>query len=96
MNANPTIIRGTLYPSQRAAAAALGVHVATVHQALERGRADFVGLAIKGRPGRPCYINGKRWPSQAACARALGVRPATISRALGEGRTTVRTGAARA
>ena len=87
----PTMIRGQLYPSLTAAARALGVHLSTVHQALERGTQDQIGQC-RGRPGSPCYINGRRWPSQAAAARALGVRPATISRALAEGRTCVRPG----
>lgn len=92
MNANPTLIRGTLYPSQRAAAMALGVHPQTVTQALERGTENNIGLGRRGAPGAPCYMNGKRWPSQAAAARALGVRPAAICRALAEGRTYVRPG----
>ena len=85
----PTRIRGTLYPSQTAAARALGVNHATVHSALERGTEDKIGTS---RRGRPCYINGKRWPSQSAAARAIGVRTASICKALAAGRTMVRVG----
>lgn len=89
MNGQPTTIRGVTYPSQRAAALALGLHPQTIHQALERGTVDNVGLGKRGRPGSPCYINGQRWPSQRCAARALGVRPAAIARALAQGRTYV-------
>lgn len=88
----PTLIRGQLYPSQTAAARALGVHISTINMALQRGTEALVGLGRRGCPGSPCYMNGKRWPSQRAAARALGVRPAAISRALAEGRTYVRPG----
>lgn len=88
----PTLIRGTVYPSQAAAARAIGVHHATVHQALERGKPDGIGAGLIGRPGIPCYINGKSWPSRAAAARAIGVRPASIGKALEAGRTVVRVG----
>lgn len=88
----PTLIRGQLYPSQTAAARALGVHLSTVNAALNAGTEDRIGLGLQGSPGSPCYMNGKRWPSQAAAARALGVTPAAISRALADGRTHVRPG----
>lgn len=84
----PTTIRGVLYPTQRAASVALGVSPKTVHKAIQRGRAEYIGLG-KIDMGQPCTMNGQRYPSQTAAANALGVRRATISRAVAEGRSTV-------
>lgn len=91
-SSTPTLIRGQLYPSQSAAARALGVHPSTVCNALERGTADKIGLAQKGRPGEPCYLNGRLWPSRAAAARALGVSTSAISQALRRPNRYVRPG----
>lgn len=94
---SPTLIRGVLYPSQSAAARALGVSQSTINQALERGTQDHVGQGRRWRSGaplRPCYINGHRWPSRTAAANALGVSRAAISHAIAAGRTTVRPGRA--
>jgi hypothetical protein len=40
----PVVIRGVTYESLSAAARALGVTVQAVHDGLERGRADQIGL----------------------------------------------------
>lgn len=40
---SPVLVRGTLYPSQAAAARALGVHPKTLQGALDRGTLDRVG-----------------------------------------------------
>ena len=96
MTPQPTFIRGTHYPSQRAAARAIGVSPKTVFQSLERGTQERVGLAKPtgqlGRPGRACHINGRDWPSITAAARALGVRRNTIFKALEAGRDVIRPG----
>lgn len=78
----PTLIRGTLYPSQNDAAKSLGVSPSTICRALEEGRLDTVGLGKTGRPGKPCYLNGRRWPSRAAAARALDVTVPAVCKAL--------------
>lgn len=74
----PVIIRGTLYPSQSAAARALGVAQAVVFRALDRGTADNVGL---GR-SKPVTIDGTEYPSVTAAAAALGRAKSTISKRL--------------
>ena len=79
----PVRIRGITYPSQRAAARALGVCDATVRKALDAGRIDEVGLNIRrgGHPGTPCLYRGKAYPSRAAAAKACGVTKAAVSKA---------------
>lgn len=86
----PTKIRGVIYPSQAAAARALGVSQTTVFHAIEAGREDQVGLGRPGAPPKPCYMNGRRWPSIRAAAAALGVSKTAISRARRQGRLEVR------
>lgn len=44
----PITIRGTTYPSQQAAAEALGVSFHAVHIAKKRGRLDFLGIGRGG------------------------------------------------
>lgn len=41
-------IRGTLYPSVKAAAAAHGVKENTVYEALSKNRTDGIGLGVGG------------------------------------------------
>ena len=84
----PVTIRGTEYPSQRAAARALGVGMGTVCKAIAAGRLDTVGL---GRPGgnppnlerreqvRKLHAKGL-WVAE--IARRLDTYPATVSKAL--------------
>lgn len=88
---NPTLIRGVLYPSQKAAAAALSVTEAAVSLALAEGRPDSVGLGITGAPHKPCYMNGRRYPSRKAAAEAIGCTRAAISRAIGQGKAEITT-----
>lgn len=69
----PTLIRGTLYPSQKAAADALGVHYTTVAKAVEAGEADRVGLAPRGRRiAVPVEIDGVLYASISQASRATG------------------------
>lgn len=80
----PVRIRGIVYPSQRAAAAALGVTEKTIRNALDAGRIDDTGLGLRrgGRPGKPCTFQGKRYPSMHEAARDTGVSVATVSKAV--------------
>ncbi len=79
----PVRIRGVLYPSQTAAALALGLHPGTIAKALDAGRVDEVGLGIRrgGQPGKPCIYRGKAYPSRKAAALACGVSVAAVSKA---------------
>lgn len=94
--AQPCRIRGVLYPSQRAAALALGVSEGAISIALAGGWIDQVGLGPrKGGQhpnARPVRMNGKRWPSMADASLALNVSVAAISFAVSQGRTHVRPG----
>jgi hypothetical protein len=84
---NPCKIRGVLYPSQRAAARALGVIEATVSEALNKGRADTIGLT-KRRP-KPIKYGGIQFSSHAECARHFGVHPSTFGYRLETGRDPI-------
>ena len=74
----PIRIRGVVYPSQQAAAIALGVHPTTICKALEAGTLDRVALRMGGNPGKPCVFRGKRYPSRAAAAADCGVSIAKV------------------
>ena len=78
----PVRIRGVTYPSQKAAADALGLHPQTITNALNRGYIDQVGLRRGGNPGKPCFYRGKSYPSRQAAATAWGVSRAFISKQL--------------
>ena len=70
----PTLIRGVLYPSQGAAARALGVHYTTVAKAMEEGTLDRVGLNPKGRRiGQPVEIDGVHYRSIRQASKATGI-----------------------
>lgn len=76
----PVEVRGKVYPSARAAAAALGVSVASVYCAISRGNIDRLGLGPDyskkvtkgGRAPKRIVVAGQEFPSIAALARALG------------------------
>lgn len=80
----PVTIRGVAYPSQKAAAEALGVAKATVCAAAKRGTLDKVGLGLS-QPGcepaytRPTTVAGVTYPSRKAAAEALGVTLSQLS-----------------
>lgn len=85
MKGNPVRIRGVDYPSQAAAARALGVSASAIGMALAVGRPDSAGLgsgAGGGHPGKPCWYRGKRYPSRTAAAKACGVSVAAVSKAV--------------
>lgn len=74
----PVRVRGVVYPSQRAAASAMGVSEKTVRNALDAGTIDLVGLLVAGRPGKPCTYRGAEYPSMTAAAIACGVSEKTV------------------
>ncbi len=80
---NPVRIRGVDYPSQAAAARALGVTRNTVNCALERGDIDSIGLWVV--PKTPVTIRGVEYESASAAARALNLSPSTIFAAINRG-----------
>lgn len=72
------MIRGVYYPSQTAAARALGVNTCVVTKALERGTINNVGRGKTGRPGMPVTIRGVTYGSLTDAARAIGVSVTAI------------------
>ena len=84
MKAIPITIRGTEYPSQIAAARALGVTRQCVSIALKDNRSlDRIGTGVKAVP---VTVYGVKYPSYAAAGRALGVSTAAVRLAFIEGR----------
>lgn len=72
MKPYPILIRGVLYPSQCAAARALGVSHRTVYSALERGSLDFVGCGRNYHNKKRTTIEGVTYPTMKAAAHAQG------------------------
>jgi len=82
-----TLVRGVIYPSQAAAASALGVARSTLRDALENGRLDTVGLCkVRGRPRQITY-KGVTYRSIAAAATANGETKDSLYRKLSKGKT---------
>ena len=79
---NPVRMRGTDYPSQKAAAQALGVGQNTITDALDGGWIDEVGLRKGGQRPKPCTYRGKQYPSRTAAALACGVSVQRVSAAV--------------
>ena len=73
----PVRIRGTVYRSITAAAAAQGVNPRTVYKHLDAGTPDSIGLARNPGP-RSCVQDGIEYPSLAAAAAALGITRQSI------------------
>ena len=92
-NPVPTRIRGTLYPSQSAAARALGVPQAAIYLAAEAGTLDNAGLGRNATRRYAAILDGVRYESQADLARAAGVNPewlnAKIRKARKQGKKSV-------
>lgn len=86
MRGNPVEIRGVRYPSQQAAAAALGVSPSTLCDALRNGTADRVGLTKRHGISEPVTIRGVTYPSVPDAAAALGVSAWTVYSARRHGR----------
>lgn len=78
----PVLIHGQTYPSQTAAAIALGLSSKTIWNALERGSLDTVGTGK--RKGIICFWMGECYPSLRAASRTTGVAVDTIRRRLGK------------
>lgn len=76
-------IRGEVYPSQSAAARALGVSQATVCHALDRGDIDRVGL--RGRLLQPIALGGVQYRSTRQAAKALGMSNSQLQRRVRRG-----------
>lgn len=74
----PIAIRGQIFPSQAAAAKALGMHASSVHSALERGTLDSIG---RGRcwNSNPVSLDGVSYDSQKSCANANGLTEIQIA-----------------
>lgn len=81
-------IRGKVYPTAQAAAAALGVVSDTIHRAIREGRLDLVGLQRpeSTRQGLPVRIRGRVYANAAAAAAVLKLTPNAVLRAVREGR----------
>ncbi|WP_146038586.1 NUMOD1 domain-containing DNA-binding protein [Paracoccus sp. SY] len=86
----PCHINGQFYPSQKAAAEALGVTPNAISNAIIHGREDNV-RRFKGHKGNlnarhiPVVIFGRRYRSKLAAAKALGVNYRTFRRWLENG-----------
>lgn len=77
----PTLIRGVLYPSQRAAAQALGISLTSVQKAMDEGRLETVGLNLRGpRMSRRVCVNGVWYPSHRRAAAKIGMPQWAVSR----------------
>jgi predicted transcriptional regulator len=90
-NAMPVVIRGKHYPSQRAAAAALGITQSAVSRMLtKRGELSACGLRKYGAPGNrnasrpltigPLTIGPLTFESRTKAAERLGITRNQISR----------------
>ncbi|WP_139165941.1 hypothetical protein [Paracoccus tibetensis] len=94
-NCVPVRIRGVVYPSISAAAAALGTSAANISAQLARfGDAERAGTGIRGarRPGKPgnakqCRIHSRLYPSLHAVAKDLGVSYTYLSKQASAGFT---------
>lgn len=87
---NLTVIRGVTYPSQAAAARALGVNERAIVSALDRGTVDNVGLGRNCHSKRPVLLDGVKYDSIADAARSIGMQPQLLARKLRNGRKTAK------
>lgn len=82
----PVMVRGTLYPSQKACARAHGVNVSTLRSHFERwGHLDRLGLK-RSLTSKPVEVDGIVYPSRTAAVRQTGIPMATLVRMLRDGR----------
>lgn len=88
----PIIIRGVEYPDKAAIAAAFGISIPSVRNAIRLGRTEFIGIPAHktrkrtGTDPMPMRIAGKVYPDAHAAAKALKVSVKTIYSALSTGR----------
>lgn len=80
----PITIRGTTYPSRRAAAAALGITPSAITVAEQAERLDWVGTG--SRRGQRWTIRGVSYTTSVEAAKALGVTPSAVRVAKQKGR----------
>lgn len=92
----PVTIRGTTYPSVRAAADALGVTPSTIYSALGRGREDTIGIGPGHRPvenrlggnPKPITLGGVTYRSKRAASIALGMSKGYVTDVLSSRKKT--------
>ena len=78
-HAKPGIIRGAKYPSQLAAARALGISHSAISLAVRRGDLNNVGLTKRsGRVGKSTTVGGVTYPTRQAACDAVGVYPGKL------------------
>jgi hypothetical protein len=86
-------IRGVHYPTQAAAARALGVSRQTVTSAVKAGRTEFIGLGYAPgahRAPQPITVDGVQYRSLTAAAVATGYPHKRLRMFLNEGIPLVR------
>lgn len=76
-------VRGVVYPSVKAAAAALGITANAVYSALGRGNMDTVGTG-QNKP-QAIQLDGLSFPSIRAASLALGFKRTYLSKVLSKG-----------
>lgn len=92
MTGGPITIRGTAYPDADAVAAAFGISRQAVHNAIRRGRGDYIGIPAHltrkrtGAEPLPVRVRGMVFPSAADAAKHFGVSVITVRVAILEGR----------
>lgn len=94
-SAKPFEYDGKVYPSQRRAAAEIGVSNSYLSKLLRRGgpivlrpltTGEKPHHRVKTRNMQVCAAHGFTWPSQRACAAEFGVSESFICKLLAEGR----------
>lgn len=78
----PVRIRGKVYPSQTAAAKALGLTQATIRAALERGTLDVAGLGANYNRMVAIRHKERKYNSMAAMSRELNISYAPLRNAV--------------
>lgn len=81
----PTTVRGVVYPSQCAAARALGVRQTTVNKAARIGTLDNLGTGLPNYR-KPITVNGVEYPSTRHAERAHGIVNGLLARAVRDGK----------
>lgn len=79
-------VRGTVYPTVQACAAALGVSQEAVYWAIRDGNLPRLGLGCVGRELIPIRIRGQRFASAAEAAAHFGVKKSAIYQAIAKNR----------
>lgn len=80
---NPVEAGGTIYPSQKAAAEALGVSPAAISMALKRhGHLNNIGNPCPWGSAKPCEVFGVKFRSRHEAEQALNVNCQTLRRFL--------------